>query len=44
MFADNEGEQAMSVDGASLKIIMDAILELNGLKRNEDEAGAAEKN
>ena len=44
MFAENEGEQAMTVDGASLKIIMDAIMELNGLNRSGDEAGSAEKN
>ncbi len=42
LFADDEGDQAMSVDSASLKIILDAVLDLNGLKR--DEAGAAEKN
>jgi len=34
----------MSVDGASLKIIMDAIMELNGLAGHETEAGSAEKN
>lgn len=42
LFAENEGEQAMSVDSASLKIILDAILDLNGLKR--DESDGAEKN
>lgn len=45
IFAENEGEKAMSVDGVSLRIIMDAIMELNALKRNADEeAGDAEKN
>ena len=44
MFAEGEGEQAMTVDGASLKNIMAAIMDLNGLKRSEGEAGEAEKN
>jgi hypothetical protein len=44
LFAEHESEQAMDVDSASLKNIMDAILELNGLKGSEDEAGSAEKN
>lgn len=42
LFAGDEGEQAMAVDSASLRIILDAILDLNGLSR--DEAGAPEKN
>jgi len=44
LFAENEGEQATAVDSASLKIIMDAIRDLNGLNRSADEAGSAEKN
>jgi hypothetical protein len=45
LFAAGEGEQAMTVDGVSLKIILDAILALNGLATaNTGEASAAEKN
>ncbi len=43
LFAEDEGDAAMAVDSASLKIILDAVLELNGLTQN-DEASGAEKN
>ena len=44
LFSESEADQAMAVDSASLKPIMDAILELNGLGRKDDEAGSAGKN
>lgn len=44
LFAEDEGEQVMAVDSASLKVILDAVLELNGLARSEDGTGSAEKN
>ena len=44
MFAEGESDQAMTVDMASLNILMKAILELNGLTQAEGEASAAEKN
>lgn len=46
MFAAGEDDKAMTVDGASLKTIMDAILDLNGLAPSASggEASAAEKN
>jgi len=44
MFTGEEGEQAMTIDMASLNLIMEAIVELNGLKKNIGEASPAEKN
>ena len=44
MFTKAESDQAMSVDAASLKTLIDAIIDLNGLKRADDETGSAEKN
>jgi len=34
----------MSIDTASLKLLMDAIIDLNGLKKAEEDVSAAEKN
>lgn len=45
LFADGEEDQAMSIDHMALKIILEAILDLNGLKPSkEGEEGAPEKN
>lgn len=43
LFAEHEGDQVMAVDSASLKIILDTVLELNGMQR-EDGTSVAEKN
>lgn len=45
MFAEGEQGEAMAVDHMALKVILDAILDLNGLRfSQEGEAGAPEKN
>ena len=45
LFADDEKAEAMTLDHKSLKTVLDAILDLNGLKPpKEGEAGAPEKN
>ena len=44
LFAESDKNKVMEVDHMALKVILDAILEMNGLKRNEDGTGSAEKN
>ena len=45
LFAEGEKDQAMTIDHMALKVILEEILDLNGLKTpKEGEAGAPEKN
>ena len=45
LFSEGEKDQAMTIDHMALKVILEEILDLNGLKpAKEGEAGAPEKN
>lgn len=45
LFADGEKSEAMTIDHTSLRVILDAIMELNGLQTaNDGTAGDVEKN
>lgn len=44
LFSEGEKDQTLAVDHLSLKIIVDAIMELNGLLTKQDEVSEAEKN
>ena len=44
LFKEDDKDAVMGVDHLALKTILDAILDLNGLKQAEDATGSAEKN
>lgn len=45
LFAEGEKDQAMTIDHMALKVILNEIIDLNGLKTpTKGEAGAPEKN